>query len=332
MTIFPHTYTRDFPVLLSQIWGRRYLNIFDTTVNATPRNVYIHENGLMKLYRNPLVQKEINSILLTKLAQNKDFIKEYLKELEEKFLLAQKSSERPIATKDEFIRFVKLIHDCWPAHYISIFLPLDERFSEDVCVTAMDFRRKYDQLEFQTFNQLDASRTSLYGGLPARYIYIDEILQNLIPETAALQERAQTKLFIFDDQITSESDFKGLEKRFDFSLESENSVAGISEIKGQIAHRGKVTGVVRILLKKEDISSFEEGRVLVTSMTIPTFLPAMHKAIAFVTDEGGITCHAAIVAREMKKPCIIGTKIATKVFKDGDLVEVDADSGIVRKL
>src|SRR3989344_5659736 len=100
MTIFPHTYTRDFPVLLSQIWGRRYLNIFDTTVNATPRNVYIHENGLMKLYRNPLVQKEINSILLTKLAQNKDFIKEYLKELEEKFLLAQKSSERPIATKD----------------------------------------------------------------------------------------------------------------------------------------------------------------------------------------------------------------------------------------
>jgi pyruvate,water dikinase len=51
-----------------------------------------------------------------------------------------------------------------------------------------------------------------------------------------------------------------------------------------------------------------------------------------VTDEGGITCHAAIVAREMKKPCIIGTKIATKILKDGDMVEVDAESGVVRIL
>jgi len=51
-----------------------------------------------------------------------------------------------------------------------------------------------------------------------------------------------------------------------------------------------------------------------------------------VTDEGGITCHAAIISRELKKPCIIGTKIATKVLKDGDLVEVDADKGIVKIL
>tara|TARA_Y100000310_G_scaffold338021_1_gene426573 strand:- start:1597 stop:1776 length:180 start_codon:yes stop_codon:yes gene_type:complete len=58
----------------------------------------------------------------------------------------------------------------------------------------------------------------------------------------------------------------------------------------------------------------------------------MKKAAAFVTDEGGVTCHAAIVSREMKKPCIIGTKIATKVLKDNDLVEVDANKGIVRKI
>jgi pyruvate,water dikinase len=56
----------------------------------------------------------------------------------------------------------------------------------------------------------------------------------------------------------------------------------------------------------------------------------MKRASAFITDEGGITCHAAIVARELKKPCIIGTKIATQVLKDGDEVEVDAERGIVR--
>ena len=67
-------------------------------------------------------------------------------------------------------------------------------------------------------------------------------------------------------------------------------------------------------------------------MIKPDYLSAMKKAVAFVTDEGGITCHAAIVARELNRPCIIGTKIATKVLKDGDEVEVDADKGVVKIL
>jgi pyruvate,water dikinase len=58
----------------------------------------------------------------------------------------------------------------------------------------------------------------------------------------------------------------------------------------------------------------------------------MKKAGAIITNSGGITCHAAIVAREIKIPTLIGTKIATKIFKDGDLVEVDANKGIVRKI
>jgi len=61
-------------------------------------------------------------------------------------------------------------------------------------------------------------------------------------------------------------------------------------------------------------------------------MPAIKKASAIVTNVGGITCHAAIVSRELKIPCIIGTKIATKVLKDGDLVEVDAQKGIVKIL
>lgn len=67
-------------------------------------------------------------------------------------------------------------------------------------------------------------------------------------------------------------------------------------------------------------------------MTSVDFVPIMEKAGAFVTNEGGITSHASIVAREMNKPCIIGTKIATQVLKDGDLVEVDAENGIVKIL
>ena len=67
-------------------------------------------------------------------------------------------------------------------------------------------------------------------------------------------------------------------------------------------------------------------------MTSVDFVPLMTRASAFITDEGGITSHAAIVSRELDKPCLIGTQNATKIFKDGDLVEVDAERGVVRKI
>ncbi|VAW11718.1 Phosphoenolpyruvate synthase, partial [hydrothermal vent metagenome] len=106
----------------------------------------------------------------------------------------------------------------------------------------------------------------------------------------------------------------------------------VKEITGQVAESGVVRGVVRIIKNKHDSAQTKRGEVIVASMTTPDFLPAMQKASAFVTDEGGVTCHAAIISRELKKPCIIGTKIATQVLKDGDLVEVDADKGVVRIL
>jgi phosphoenolpyruvate synthase/pyruvate phosphate dikinase len=78
------------------------------------------------------------------------------------------------------------------------------------------------------------------------------------------------------------------------------------------------------------MEGFEDGMILVAYETTPEVIFAMQKSGAIVTDFGGLTCHAAIVAREMKKPCIVGTKNATKIFKDGDMVEVDANKGIVR--
>ena len=105
------------------------------------------------------------------------------------------------------------------------------------------------------------------------------------------------------------------------------------EVKGQVAYAGKAAGVARVVgdpLKYD--GPFDEGDILITGMTRPEFLPLMKKAAAFLTDAGGILSHAAIVAREMKKPCLIGTQIATQVFKSGDRVEVDAEKGVARRL
>ncbi len=105
----------------------------------------------------------------------------------------------------------------------------------------------------------------------------------------------------------------------------------ISEVRGTVASKGGVVkGVARIILGPSDFSRFEEGDILIANETTPDFVPLMKKATAIVTDTGGITSHAAIVSRELKVPSVIGTKIATKVFKDGDVVEVDTDSGTIR--
>lgn len=107
---------------------------------------------------------------------------------------------------------------------------------------------------------------------------------------------------------------------------------GVKEIHGSVASKGFARGRVCLAKFSNEIDKMRDGDILVTAMTTPDFVAGMKKAAAIVTDEGGVTCHAAIVSRELHKPCVIGTKIATSVLKDGNTVEVDAERGIVRIL
>jgi len=104
-------------------------------------------------------------------------------------------------------------------------------------------------------------------------------------------------------------------------------------VRGLPASPGVASGVVHVIDDPKDIDQFKKGEILVTLMTSPDWVPAMKKAAAIVTNNGGMTCHAAIVSREMQIPCIVGTKskevAATDVFKTGDVVTVDATNGIV---
>ncbi len=109
-----------------------------------------------------------------------------------------------------------------------------------------------------------------------------------------------------------------------FEIKNFESFSGTLVSKGS----GNVQGKVQILL--DPMAPFEEGSILVTSMTSPEYVFAMRKALAIITDTGGIGSHAAITSRELNKPCIVGTKVATKVLKDGDIVEIDTNKGIIK--
>src|SRR3989344_963607 len=156
-----------------------------------------------------------------------------------------------------------------------------------------------------------------------------EVLENKIPSRSIIDERKRGyAIASADGNIVCfiGKEFEELRDKL------EDKVEDVVEIKGNGASRGVATGKVKVIDNYKDFSKLKEGDVLVSSMTTPEMVPIMKIASAFVTDEGGVTCHAAIVAREMGKPCVIGTKIATKVLKDGDLVEVNADKGIVKRI
>jgi phosphohistidine swiveling domain-containing protein len=106
--------------------------------------------------------------------------------------------------------------------------------------------------------------------------------------------------------------------------------AGIA--RGVSAWPGKVRGPAQVVRGPDDFPSFTDGSVLVTSMTTPDFEVVMNRAAGIVTDEGGATSHAAILARELRKPTVIGTRVATRLCANGDLVEVNADDAFVQKL
>jgi pyruvate,water dikinase len=102
-------------------------------------------------------------------------------------------------------------------------------------------------------------------------------------------------------------------------------------VRGLGAAPGAGSGHVRIVRELADAEKFSEGEILVTHMTAPDWVPLMRRAAAIVTDSGGMTCHAAIVSRELGIPCVVGTAEATDKLRDGELVTVDAAQGVVRE-
>ena len=173
----------------------------------------------------------------------------------------------------------------------------------------------------------------------ARFVLPEEIWSGEIESKdiiSKIKERKRGFIF-YKNKIFTGNLANNLEKLGIILEEKESAISGKAEvteneIKGQIANKGRTKGIVRIVSSTKDLPKVKEGDILVAAMTMPKYLPAMKKAAAFVTDEGGLTCHAAIISREMNKPCIIGTKIATQVLKDGDFIEVDANNGVVKIL
>lgn len=164
-------------------------------------------------------------------------------------------------------------------------------------------------------------------------VEVNEMLKNGAHTPQDLAKRMKGCFFVvvngkLPGKVFTGSTFRDMKK---YLLKKED-LTKVNYFHGQTASLGKAQGVVKVINYVRDISKMKKGNILVSQMTNPDLVPAMKKAGAIVTDLGGVTCHAAIISRELKIPCVIGTKVATKVLIDGDRVEVDANKGDIRKI
>ncbi|MBU0707534.1 hypothetical protein KKG41_04145 [Patescibacteria group bacterium] len=176
-------------------------------------------------------------------------------------------------------------------------------------------------------------------GVPA-----DLVWRATPPEMLALMEGKNKKIpklserlrhVVFDSlgskyRISTGKDAKKLTEQYD--PQPKITASRSSTLRGAVASSGIARGRVRVIILDREFSSFKKGEILVTIQTMVHYVPIMKKSAAILTEFGGLTSHAAIVSRELKKPCIVGIPSLTSVLKTGDKVEIDATKGIVRKI
>lgn len=216
-------------------------------------------------------------------------------------------------------------------------LPKDLRnlfLAVDLFTWWQDQRKKHALLfAFWTYKFLfEAGRR---GKIPKKYLFRAlpfefEELVSRPPEYLKTLKRRSDPFLVYTRDTGENIIWSG--KRGNDVLQALNRLDKVGVVKGSPTYLGLVQGQVAVVKGKRDFHKMKKGAILLASMTRPEYTPILHLASAIVTDEGGITSHAAIVSREFGIPCVIGTKFATKVFKDGDMVEVDATRGVIRKL
>lgn len=333
---FTKEYERDVSLIVEALWAQKLTQFISDRLGikvlfksfivfyATDENLQIWEYAkALSWYKDRLLKKN---------QKGDTFIKEIISEYKDLLAEIKIFWERgPTADKAVLKKYLKLIEEAFSLFSVWYYSLTDDRTPDDIHKLLVDLRSTD---EF--FSRNDVFIKDCVPMLGGRRDYANLIFPEEFPDLpplSVLKTRARGVVSIDGKKYFLMSLDKFASAHPEYFFEGlVDDLKNVQEIKGQAAFKGKMKGIVRIVKNREQMQKVKDGEILVSPMTTPDFMPAMKKASAFVTDEGGITCHAAITARELKKPCIIGTKIATKVLKDEDLVEVDAEKGMVRIL
>jgi phosphohistidine swiveling domain-containing protein len=340
-----------YSFLNTSIFATHYFKPCQKIIGASfSKIILIHEKGEVTLYRIKSENENFGKKLALRMEKDVNFVKKYCKKLKnliEKidYLYFKKDNLKEIISENFFKKFLAdyekvlpyYIGVYWASNYINPkakqykLLEETRKKVEPFYSNAEKFFMKYYKWISKRYNLTVEQASSL---LLHEFLSILRGNNHFLPKRDELNQRYIFSILLFTKhsfRVLIGDDANKFEKYLTNLIESKEVIKrNKTIIQGVIAYPGKVRGKVQIISNPLQNKVFKEGNILVAVSTRPEFVPIIRKASAIVTDQGGLLSHAAIVSREMKKPCVIGTKIATKVLKDGDLVEVDANRGVVK--
>lgn len=309
--------------------------------------LFVSRKGVLTTYLSKEEHKRFSLYGKEKIEHEKGYAEGLFKKIKERTDELNKKVEKLLEKPIAFDEYFELKEDfrAYTPYYLIIIRTADylsseasEKYFKELEDTRLYGEQLYRRIDdyFIMVTEHIAENTDLDKKLALNLLHseIVEYVESevLPPKNVLLQRSVGVGLYYdFDgdiQQVLSVDDADEVESAI---FQKEGLVKG--QAKGDVAYSGGIVeGVVRIVHDPRNYDVFEEGDILVTGMTRPEFLPLMKKAGAIVTDAGGLLCHAAIVSRELKKPCIIGTRTASKAFEDGDTVEVNTKEAIVKKV
>ncbi len=334
----------DWPILDVSYWETFYTSKgFTEKVDFfVPQTIIEWKNSKSTCYLRISDKEKFAEKVIALIKQDEAYVDEIcngLKNAADKFLKFVNQWLTKEITPNQYLEYQKLILQYYPLHIqvkvcvdflppelLGRFLPKFQEarvYAEPVFSQSVKFANAFAQSMSQKTSYSPEFIKALTKEEFENWIKTDKL-----PSKEVLEERNRHCLLLCSDgKVVVKTTLEEIAQIENFLIAKPQG----NQITGVCAFAGKVSGKVRIVNDPAGVE-FKGGEILVSRMTRPEYLPLMQKAAAFVTDGGGVLSHAAIVARELNKPCIIGTKIATKWLKDGDLVEVDATKGIVRKV
>jgi len=301
-----------------------------------PYLIFWRNDGTSKIYFNSNGVEWIKKQLINQVRKNKGFLRKVEKNVRDGIKYIRPIYEqKQTLEKEELVKFVNefVVAYHWIEAMWWIKSMADNELKDVDCSNIIALRKETEELSAATDIVIRKSLASLYknlGNLSAM-ISFDELKEKVKIDQGVLKKRNEGFVLINNEIVLDRGFFDVLNEKNLF-LEEENIEKNISILKGEIVSKGKYKGEISRVMGHNDFEKVKKGDIIVSPMTMVDFLPIMKIAGAFITDEGGTLCHAAIVSRELNKPCVVGTNYATQILEDGDLVEVDADNGIVRKL
>jgi len=335
----------NMPFLVSDFAAEKYVYRYGFTITKI--------NNIWTCYM-PLKEKRRTLAEGNKLFSNaaayKKYKSEYLKFIDgypQQFdsIIADKDS---ITAKD-FKHFIDL---CWVAeiyyentqYFFTDLVVADKEFEQDFSNLKIEGRALLNDQYFSVNNYLEQvlKKISVATDIDLASLYFykwKEIVDLLYGKKIDIPDQVERLTFITyvdgDEKIT----LFGEEARKKIIFFQNAHEKQLTDLSGTVANGGKVVGIVRILdqgYEHKNLSKFlddmHKGEILVAETTSPEIMVACQKAAAIVTNQGGLMSHAAIVSRELGIPCVVGVEGATTKLKNGDVVEVDANNGIIRIL